>query len=245
MSDEMVEKKKKSPVKKAFDIISTVIVALLFGFAIFYQIVSLTTRDSNYGVTNFFGTQILVVQTDSMEPEYPINDGLFVKKVDKTEIKVGDDITFHYVVSSVNVIITHRVGEIKIDDNGIYTFICHGINTESSQCDGDCTYQTQTVQEDWVLGKVVGESAFIGGFYNFMMQPYGLLVLVLIPGGYLVIAAILDLVKASKAPKQMVTQNASGEEVKADASNLSDEDRERLKKELLNEMLDKKGGDKK
>ena len=56
--DEMVTKKKKSKVKKAFDIISTSIVVLLFGFAIFYQIVSLTTRDSNYGVTNFFGNQI-------------------------------------------------------------------------------------------------------------------------------------------------------------------------------------------
>ena len=243
--DEMVTKKKKSKVKKAFDIISTSIVVLLFGFAIFYQIVSLTTRDSNYGVTNFFGNQILIVQTDSMEPDYPVNDGLLVKKVDKTEIKVGDDITFHYELGSNDVIITHRVGEIQISDEGVYTFICHGINTNSSQCEGDCTYQTQIVKEEWVLGKVVGKNAFIGGFYNFMLQPYGLFVLVLIPGGYLIITAIFDLVKASKGPKKLVTENSSGEEIKVDTSNLSEEDRERLKKELLNEMLDKKGGDKK
>jgi signal peptidase I len=243
--DEMVTKKQKSKVKKVFDIISTSIVVLLFGFAIFVQIMSIVTKQDNYGVPNFFGIQIVAVQTDSMEPVYPVNDGLIVKKVDNTEIKVGDDITFHYEIGTSNVIITHRVGEIKISDDGIYTFICHGINANSSQCEGDCTYQTQTVKEEWVLGKVVGESAIIGGFYTFVYTYYGLFLLIIIPGAYLIIASIIDLVKASKGPKKLVTENSSGEEVKVDTSNLSEEDRERLKKELLNEMLNNKGGDKK
>ena len=142
---------------------------------------------------------------------------------------------------------THRVKEINYDEtNKVYTFICHGINADSDQCDGDCTDQTQSIPQSDVLGKVVGDSKFMGGLYNFLMQPYGLIVLILVPGGYLIISSIFDIVKASKKPKEE-TNSSSGDTISGsdNLNNLSSEDKERLKKELLNEMLDdKKKGDK-
>ena len=88
--EKVQEETKKKPVyKKVLEIISTVIVAILFGFAILYQIMSITTKDSNFGVTNFFGMQLLVVQTDSMDPVYPVGDGLLrIKKLMLVKLKL-------------------------------------------------------------------------------------------------------------------------------------------------------------
>ena len=151
-------------------------------------------------------------------------------------------------------IITHRVMEInkdasKKEGQGRYTFIVAGINNSvASATDSEGrVYQYQSFTEKYLLGRVVIGSAFLGGVFSFVSSIWGLLILLLIPAFYLVITSVIDIFKAYKEPGP---ENASsGEGFKEGSENsdgtleLSEEDKKRLKDELLQEMLNKKGGE--
>lgn len=154
-------------------------------------------------------------------------------------------------------IITHRVMEMHVDASkkageGKYTFIVAGINDSvASATDSQGrVYQYQSFTEKYLLGRVVVGSAFLGGVFSFVSSIWGLLILLLIPAFYLIITSVIDIFKAYKEPE---TEKASGEEGGESSSNgsgnsdgvleLSEEDKKRLKDELLQEMLNKKGGE--
>jgi len=244
MAKEIKEKKPKSKLRKTLEWVFTgLFAALLLFFAGMNIYGNIAARD-NYNVPSYFGYSILVVQTDSMEPEYKVNSTVIVKKVNFEEIKLGDDLTFFW--SEVNYPMTHRVSEIKTPEesgDGHYYFTTHGINKESSQCAGDCTYQTQTFSDNVVIGKVVGNSVFLGGVFNFLTQWYGLLILLLIPAGYLIVTSILDISRALKTDEngEVISANPSLKNKDEVLNNISEEDRKRLKEELLNQMLEEKG----
>ena len=150
-------------------------------------------------------------------------------------------------------IITHRVKEIHVNNalakgEGKYTFIVAGINTgvgAATNANGEI-YQYQVFTEKELLGRVVIGSAFLGGVFNFVSSIWGLLILLLIPSFYLIIVSVIDIFKAYKEPEEQAA-TASGAPVASNPSitkELSEEDKKRLKEELLQEMLGNKKGDK-
>lgn len=248
------EKKPKSKLRKALEWVVTGLFIVLFLGVATIQIVSKSSAKSNYGVPKFKNYQVLVVLTDSMEPEYEVKTALFVKQVKPEELREGDDITFYYPAWSgimANPVVTHRIETIEIDETkpvgqGRYTFIVHGINTDSENChmtDGsrDCTkVQYQRVNEQYVLGKVTGQSEFVGHVYSFITTIWGLLILLLIPALYLIVTSVIDLCKAIKDPDEEeheVVAEQSPDKPNSSLDGLSEEDKERLKKELLNELI--------
>jgi signal peptidase len=243
-------KVKKPLWKRILSRFGTLLALSIIGFAVYFEIASQASRSSNYGVAVVFNTSSLLVETDSMEPEYSVGSGIIVQKVDPSTIKIGDDLTFYR--PDRGVVVTHRCSAISVDQNGIYTFTVHGINTESDQCTGDCTGQTQVFTEQYLIGKVVYHSAALGGFLSFITSIYGILILVLIPAGYLIGMSIKDIVVAMKNKDDGEANSAKEvkdehDEIKADDRifSLSEADKERLKKELLNELMnDKEGKDK-
>ncbi len=141
--------------------------------------------------------------------------------------------------------ITHRLIEYYVDNTrelgkGRYTFVVAGINT-SGFLSGINQYQLLTENE--ILGIVKVNSPFLGGCFQFITSPWGLLVFLLIPAFYLVITSVLDIFKAIKEPEEGETPPTSGGNSSSNTSlnGLSDADRERLKKEMLEQMLNKKG----
>jgi hypothetical protein len=146
---------------------------------------------------------------------------------------------------------THRVQEIHVDESkkkgeGRYTFITVGINTRSKNMgwhegDPDLTVdQYQAFTEKQLLGRVKVNSPFLGGVFGFVSSIWGLLILLLIPSFYLIITSVIDIFKAYKEPEEkevIVIKENSGE------VQLSEEDKKRLKEELLKEMLEKKKGE--
>ena len=151
---------------------------------------------------------------------------------------------------------THRVREIHINNGlekgkGKYTFITAGINNKSKQMgyneeDGTpiVINQYQAFTEKEILGRVVVNSPFLGGFFSFVSSPFGLLVLLLIPAFYLVITSVIDIFKAYKDPEETAAEGANASGSNNNGSiNLSEADRKRLKEQLLEEMLSKKKGD--
>ncbi len=146
-------------------------------------------------------------------------------------------------------VMTHRLREVIVNEDiqkgeGRYTFIVAGINNQ-----GELSKigQYQAFTEQQLLGVVQFKSAFIGGVFSFITTPWGLLVFLLIPAFYLVITSVIDIFKVMKDPEEIPEQGSgdgNGEDKpKIDSlEGLSEEDRERLKKEILEEML--KGGGK-
>ena len=148
---------------------------------------------------------------------------------------------------------THRIREIHLNENiakgkGKYTFITAGINTKSvfmgwHEGDPEITInQYQAFTEKELLGVVRVNSPVLGGVFSFASSVWGLLILLLVPASYLVITSVLDIFKAYKEPEGAKKNNNTSS--KNGEIELSEEDKKRLKEELLEEMLNKKKGDK-
>lgn len=86
-----------------------------------------------------------------------------------------------------------------------------------------------------MLGKVQFGSTFLGIIYKGVTSVWGLLILILLPSGYLIITSILDIVKGLKEDDEDTKQKVES----TDGLQLSNEDKERLKSELLEELLNK------
>lgn len=148
---------------------------------------------------------------------------------------------------------THRVKEVHVNNNqekgkGKYTFITAGINTRSTNLgwkEGEpdiVINQYQAFTEKEILGRVTVNSAFLGGVFSFVGSPLGLLVLLLIPAFYLVVASVIDIFKAYKEPES-ATEGAGGPSNNNGPVTLSEADKKRLKEQLLEEMISKKKGE--
>ena len=88
----------------------------------------------------------------------------------------------------------------------------------------------------------MGHSVFVGATFNFLTQPWGLLVLLLLPALYLIVTSVIDIVRAAKLDDEKVVATQEAPEANPDdkLARLSEEDKKRLKEELLNEMIDEK-----
>lgn len=272
MSEEVKKvKKPKSKARKITEWILTGIFGVLFLILGIAQIDGLAHKGDHYGQMLRFGYGTFVVETESMEPVYK-KDTAIVTRLDSAKSLYKEfyeqqktiDVTFYDgYFGNVNtkpienpmltdrtpqtkVPMTHRVREIHYnadakDNEPKYTFIVAGINTRGmASLEGQ--YQAFTEKE--LLGRVVVGSAFLGGVFRFVSSPFGLLVLLLIPAFYLIITSVIDIFKAYKEPEE-ATANADGSVSSSSSGQveLSEEDKKRLKEELLEEMLSKKKGD--
>ena len=147
---------------------------------------------------------------------------------------------------------THRVQEIHVNENlkkgeGRYTFITAGINRRSEylgwhEGDPDIVIdQYQVFTEKELLGRVKVNSPFLGGVFGFVSSIWGLLILLLIPSFYLIITSVIDIFKAYKEPEE-IPEGPKEEKTNGEVE-LSEEDKKRLKEELLKEMINKKKGE--
>ena len=149
---------------------------------------------------------------------------------------------------------THRVKEVHVNNNqekgkGKYTFITAGINTRSTNLgwkEGEpdiVINQYQAFTEKEILGRVTVNSAFLGGVFSFVGSPLGLLVLLLIPAFYLVVASVIDIFKAYKEPEPAAEGAGGPSNNNNGPVTLSEADKKRLKEQLLEEMISKKKGE--
>lgn len=252
MSEEKVEvvdkpQKDKSKAKKIKSIIEWVVTGVFVSAALVlvgFKIYSTKTNKS------MFGSQYPVVLTDSMEPDYKVKDVLVVKEVDPATIKEGDDVTFYWDLTGKGDVypMTHRVKSIEYfanaeeNDGYHYTIVTHGINTKSNQCgipEGcDLTWQTQTFHEDVLIGKVMRKSWFLKA----VTSVWGLILLILLPCLYIMTTTVVDAFKKlEEADKEAeLAAIAAGEKPANDPlAGLSKSDIEALKKQMLDEMLNK------
>lgn len=263
------EKKPKSKARRIIEWVGIGILGCIFTFALIAQIDAMVHKDENWGQQLRFGVGSFVVKTNSMEPEYKVGSAIITYKKNPAEIyeqwnadhNAHIDITFTYrefpsfipddktLIKQTNEVpdrkiygspMTHRLREVHVDPSvevgkGRYIFVVSGINpTEEWAAD-----QYQAFSETYLLGVVVANSDFLGKVFSFIASPWGLFALLLIPAFYLVISSTADIFRILREPEEE-TSGGDGNKKQGTVSVIPDSERERLKQEMLMQMLEEK-----
>lgn len=151
---------KESAGKKAWDIISTILVALIVMAAVFLVGMRLV------------GLNAYTVLSNSMKPTYYTGDLIFVKKVTPSPDLKGKPITF--VLNDKGTVATHRVVKVTKDEKGELWFKTKGDNNKDE--DGG-----KGVNQNNIKGTPVFRIPLLGYVANFIQTP---------PGSYITIGAV-------------------------------------------------------
>jgi len=156
----------KSPrLKKAWNVISTIIVVIFVFCAVFLM------------GSRVLGYQVFNVISGSMEPHYSVGDLIYVKKVDVNDIKVGTPITF--VLNEDLVVATHRVVKIDVENQHFYT-----------KGDANETADSTPVHFNNVIGVPKFSIPLLGYVSDFIQNPPGMYITIGV-GAVLIIAVFL------------------------------------------------------
>lgn len=257
--------KNKSKARKIVEWVLLGLFGALFAFVMAANIEGMVHRKNNYGQTIRFGVGSFIILTDSMEPEIKKGDAIITYKEDvKTfpaRLAKGEtiDITFMNVDPGISLnpetkkyhnvdptiptgwVITHRLVEIHVDESkpygqGRYAMIVAGINSQG-ELSKESQYQLLT--EKQYLGVVKVSNTALGKMFSFMTSAWGLIILLLIPAIYLLVSSTIDIFKTlreSEEQQEKAKNEPQPERLKA----LSDEEKAKLKKQLLEEMIKEK-----
>jgi len=173
-------------VKKVFDTLIFVVLIvsiLLLTFISFSPVKSL---------------QLLRVMSGSMEPAIKTGAIVLVKQIPAGQITKGDIVNFE--TSGISV--THRVYEIKNTDNKL-TFITKG--------DANNIPDVDSVSPAQIKGKVIFNIPYLGYVYNWIKQPIGFLILIILPALFVIISEFINikrLIEAEAVRKYELSQKS-------------------------------------
>ena len=228
----------KKTAKKIVNIAINVILWLFFAICVCALIFSIAAKRNSSGAVNVFGKQSYIVVSPSMEKcdrtdvsrfkikDIPVNSMIFVEPVPEDEEKAaawyaklepGDVLTFRYVYTSQETI-THRIIEISENASGGYRIVLAGDNKPD---DGDVL--TQTIEDtsnanspNYVIGKVTGQSRFLGWIVQCFRSPIGLVLIIIIPCAIIIIMQVMrifSVVNADKKKKEAELQEKQSDEI--------------------------------
>jgi len=189
---------------KVLSAISIVLLTLAIAFCAIVIVQTMTQ-----GYVNLAGYSVFRVVTPSMEPELPVDTFIVTQKVDISEIKTGDIISFISKETYLNGgVVTHRVVEIKNIDGKI-CLVTRGDASNSV----DAAYVTS----DNLVGRMVSKTekdGFVSQAYRFINNKQVFFVFIIMP--MLVVAGLL-----LKGGMQKIYQQIS--EIKQEIENDTDE----------------------
>lgn len=223
--EEKQPKVAKTKVKKVLDVIGWVICGIIgtvFLFMMAGNIDGAIHRKENAGQTLRFGYGNWLVLSESMEPVYKKDTVIITYKeniekvydrfvseenaiIDATFLNVDPGLAFlpdnptYTVPIYTKAVMTHRIMEVHKDETkdfgkGKFIFVTAGINPgNNSQA-----HQYQVFTESEYLGIVKYNSAGFGKFYLLMTSFWGYLIILGVPGTYLIVISAIDVAKAFK-----------------------------------------------
>lgn len=254
-------KKPKTILQKILDVALTVIVVIVVIIAIFVLFVTITSKKSPDGAADIFGYQMRTILTGSMEKckhedpneecdhvdvskyeigHLPVDTMIFIELVPEDEneanewyknLKVGDVLTFQYTGMGV---VTHRIIEIEPNSTGGYEIDLMGDNRGDDGTAGVQTIITNnTDSANRVIGKVVGQSVFLGKAVTIIRKPVGAIFVILVPCLLIVIVEVVKIIVVLTEDKR-AKKKAQKEERKAleEKTETAREDIEELKKQI-------------
>lgn len=167
--------KTKKIIKRVLDIVIAIFVVL------FLVVVCLQRFSGNK--ISFFNYRMFVVASGSMEPKYQIGDVLIAKNTDKSNIKVGDTISYLGRKGDLdNKVITHQVVSIEKDTDGKYLFHTKGLSN---------VIEDPIVYQDQVFGVVKHKMVLLSFVYKIVGKPIGMFLFVILPIFYIIGSEII------------------------------------------------------
>ena len=157
-----------------------------------------------------------------------------------SSLKVGDVLTFRYVIQEKGrqETITHRITAITEKETGGFIIKLAGDNKNSDEGQLEQIIDTSiSGSTDYVIGKVMGQFYPLGLVMSFLMQPVGIILLIILPCAIIILMEVLKIIKVFAAEKK-----AQEEEEKAQKDNELEELRRRLA-ELEQVKVDQKAAD--
>lgn len=228
---------KNETLKKALRITGDVLLYVIVALALFVLIISITAKKDSDGTATVFGKQLRFVQSDSMAEcdltdvsgyeikSIPVKSCVFIDVVPENEaekaewykkLKVGDVLTFKYVYTKQETI-THRIVNIVDNGTGGYVIVLEGDNKNS-----DSNLLTQTINTsltdspNYVIGKVTGQSYFLGLLVYAFKTPVGIICLIIIPCLIIIAFEVMRLIRVfgkERKEKMRVEQERQADEI--------------------------------
>jgi signal peptidase I len=254
----------KTKLKKICDIVVNVILYIFLAVCIFAVFITVLSKKDTDGAAEVFGYQMRIVTSESMEAcdrtdvsdykikDIPLKSMIFVKvmpddpeKADDwyRDLQVGDVLTFRYVYTT-QVTITHRITSIEEKADGGFIIVLEGDNKNSE--DGVLPQVIDTSvpnNTNYVIGKVTAQAKWLGIFMSFLMQPVGMILIIMLPCLIIILLQVIKIVRVLLEDRRL---KAQAESDKKDGELL--ELRRRLAElekndERSNEQTEDKGGE--
>ena len=170
-----------------------------------------------------FGYQFRIVTSDSMAAceftdvsefeikDIPLRSMLFVQTMPENKeehddwyrgLKVGDVLTFRYVYIN-QVTITHRITAITEKETGGFLIELAGDNRTSETGQLNQTIDTSVPNNtNYIIGKVTGQAKLLGALMTFLMEPLGIILLIILPCAVIVMFEAIKIYKVITEEKR-------------------------------------------
>lgn len=165
------------PIKRIWNSVTSVLVTLMLLLAALLWGPGLT------------GMDVFVVQSGSMEPDYPVGSLVYVRETDASALEVGDVITFRLTGDTRA---THRIVEIRQED-GVTRFQTKG--DANQEADGFITAEK-------IIGKVVLCIPYLGFLVAYIQQPPGIYIAIAAVAVLLLLIVLPELIFDERKPKK-------------------------------------------
>lgn len=178
--------------KVIYGIINTISVLVIAAAIIVLCMVVLTEPGK---APEIMGYTVFRVTTGSMEPTYPVDTLIVVKKTNPEQIQKGDIISFYSSDPALDgAVNTHRVVSVRQEEGQWYY---------QTQGDANNTADPYEVKSDALLGKVVYSSVALGKLSRLTANPLVFLPVIILPLAIILISNLIHTISlASKIAKQ-------------------------------------------
>ena len=227
----------KVQIKKWGRVLASVLLCLFLLASLFLVFLTLFSKRDADGAARIFGHEMRVVTSDSMaESAYtdtsaydigaiPVGSMIWIETVpgdaERAEawyrsLRVGDVLTFRYVYNT-QVTITHRIVSVTEKETGGFLIELEGDNKSGKH--GALTQTIDTSLADspnYVIGRVVGKSLFIGKAVSLLMTRAGIVFLIILPCLFILLFEVLRIIKMlndEKRKREEVTAAAREKEL--------------------------------
>ena len=221
--------------KKLTNIVTNVLLCVFLAIAILTVALTIFSQKDTDGAARIFGYQMRVVTSDSMaKSEYtdvsnykikdiPLRSMVFIKTVPQDaekadqwyrSLREGDVLTFRYVYTT-QITITHRITSIVEKETGGFLIELAGDNKNSETGQLVQIIDTSIPQNtNYVIGKVVGRAYLFGVILSFLMQPVGMILVIILPCVVIIGLEVAKITKAMTAEKKQQEQAEKEEKEK-------------------------------
>lgn len=220
----------KVKLKKIGNIILDVLLYLFLAICVFSVLLTVLSKKDSDGAAEIFGYQMRIVTSESMAKcdmtdvsdydikDIPLRSMVFVKlmpddpeKADDwyRDLEVGDVLTFRYVYTT-QITITHRITSIEEKPTGGFIIRLQGDNKNSE--DGLLPQEIDTSipnNTNYVIGKVTGQSKLLGVCMSFLMQPIGIVLIIMLPCVIIILLQVIKIVRVLLEEKRIKVQAES------------------------------------